>query len=182
VKAPLDPASIDRLAQVNVSTGWGVVPDHLCLLAGLPTGISLERVGAMVGAPTPADRIELGRRALDRDRSETAMRVSATYQSLTVHDVDDEADPALVWRAAVEDITAMSESLLATMSAEVGPYRSVLVAGGWLHNPLVRAVKESQYGGFGERDLHEPGAVGAAEMAGIAAGLVSPRWQPAVAG
>ena len=73
--------------------GWGVVPDHLCLLAGLPTGISLERLGAMVGAPTPAERIELGRRALAVDRSVTAMRVSASYHGLTVHDVDDEADP-----------------------------------------------------------------------------------------
>ena len=51
----------------------------------------------------------------------------------------------------------MGERLLATMAAEVGAHRSVLVAGGWLHNPLVRAVKQRQYGGFGERDLHEPG-------------------------
>lgn len=181
VPAPLDAASIDRLARRNVSTGWGVVPDHLCLLAGLPTGISLERIGAMVGAPTPADRIELGRRALPTDRSVTAMHVSASYHGLTVHDVDDEADPALVWRVAVEDVSAMSDQVLAAMSAEVGEHRSVLVAGGWLHNPMVRAVKEQQYGEFGTSNLHEPGAVGAAEMAGVSAGLLSPRW-PGAAG
>ncbi len=182
VRAPLSPDSMDRLAQVNVSTGWGVVPGHLCLLAGLPTGISLERVGAMVGAPTSAARIELGRQALDVDRSATGMYVTATYHALTLHDIDDEADPRLVWRVAVEDISAMGERLLATMAAEVGAHRSVLVAGGWLHNPLVRAVKQRQYGGFGERELHEPGALGAAELAGIAAGLVSPRWSADGAG
>jgi sugar (pentulose or hexulose) kinase len=176
VRAPLDEGAIDRMAQLNISTGWGVVPDHLCLLAGLPTGISLERVGAMVGAPTPAQRIELGRRALAADRSLTAMRVSASFHGLTVHDVDDDADPALVWRVAVEDVSALCDPILASMTAEVGRHRSVLVAGGWMHNPMVRAVKQGQYGEFGSRDLPEPGAVGAAEMAGIAAGVVAPRW------
>lgn len=176
VRAPLDNGSIDRMAQLNISTGWGVLPDHLCLLAGLPTGISLERVGAMVGASTPADRVELGRRALSTDRSGTAMRVSATYHGLTVHNVDDEAAPALVWRVAVEDVSAMSEAILAAIAAEVGAHRSVVVAGGWLHNPMVRAVKQAQYGAFGTRDLPEPGAVGAAELAGVAAGVLAPRW------
>lgn len=176
VRAPLPSDSIDRLAAGHVTTGWGVVPGHLCLLAGLPTGISLERVGAMVGAPTPTERIELGRRALATNRSATAMRVSATYHGLTLHDVDDEADPALVWRVVVEDITTDAARILETITAEAGAHREVIVAGGWLHNPMVRAVKESQYGSFGTRAMAEPGAVGAAEMAGIAAGVVSPRW------
>jgi sugar (pentulose or hexulose) kinase len=182
VRAPLDVGAIDRMAQLNISTGWGVVPEHLCLLAGLPTGISLERVGAMVGAPTPADRIELGRRALTVDRSLTAMRVSASFHGLTVHDVDDEADPALVWRVAVEDLSESGGRILATMSAEVGEHRSVVVAAGWLHNPLVRAVKQQQYGDFVSRDLPEPGATGAARMAGIAAGVLSPPWRDDVGG
>ena len=177
VRAPLDEGSIDRMAQLNISTGWGVVPDHLCLLAGLPTGISLERVGAMVGAPTPAERIELGRRALAADRSLTAMRISATYHGLTVHDVDDEADPALVWRVAVEDLSERCRRILSAMSDEVGEHRSVVVAGGWLHNPLVRAVKAQQYGEFVDPRLPEPGASGAAQMAGIAAGALSPPWR-----
>jgi len=182
VRAPLRPDSIERLAAADVTTGWGVVPDHLCLLAGMPMGLSLERVGAMVGAPTPAERIELGRRALTRDRSASAMRITATYHGLTLHDVDDEADPALVWRVAVEDITATAAAMLDTIAAEVGGHRQVVVAGGWLHNPLVRAVKVQQYGGFGTGDLAEPGALGAAEMAGVAAGLVPPRWSVAAAG
>ena len=177
VRAPLAEGAIDRMAQLNITTGWGVVPGHLCLLAGLPTGISLERVGAMVGAPTPAERIELGRRALAADRSQTAMRISASYHGLTVHDIDDEADPALVWRVAVEDLSESGRLILATMSAEVGEHRSVVVAGGWLRNPLVRVVKERQYGDFVDPGLPEPGATGAARMAGIAAGALSPPWR-----
>lgn len=176
VRAPLPPESIEAMAREGVTTGWGVVPDHLCLLAGLPTGISLERLGQLVGAATPAERIELGRRALDLDRSATAMRISASYHGLTVQDVDDEAYPALVWRVAVEDLSESGGRILATMSAEVGEHRSVVVAGGWLHNPLVRVVKEQQYGDFVRLDLPEPGATGAAQMAGIAAGVLSPPW------
>lgn len=176
VVAPLSPEAVARLASINVSTGWGVVPDHLCLLAGLPTGISLERLGAMVGASSPGDRTELGRRALAADRSGTAMRISATYHGLTVHDVDDEADPALLWRVAVEDLTARAVGILDTVAAEVGAHRQVIATGGWLHNPMVRAAKERQYGPFASPDLAEPGAVGAAELAGVAAGLVDARW------
>lgn len=176
VRAPLEPAAVHRLADRNITTGWGVVPNHLCLLAGLPTGISLERVGAMVGAPTPAQRIELGRLALTSDRSTTAMHATATYHGLTLHDVDDEADPALVWKVAVEDISAAGQRVLLAMAAEVGPHREAVVAGGWLHNPMVRAVKERQYGSFVSQELAEPGAIGAAEMAGVAAGVLSPRW------
>ncbi len=176
VPAPLAPEAVDRLAIDNISTGWGVVPGHLCLLAGVPTGITLERVGTLVGAPTPAARTDLGRRALGTDRSATAMRIRATYQALTLHDVDDDADPALTWRVAVEDLTADSARLVATIAAEVGEHREVVLAGGWLHNPMVRAEKERQYGDFRTSDLAEPGAVGAAEMAGIAAGVIAPRW------
>ena len=176
VRAPIEPDAVQRLADASITTGWGVVPDHLCLLAGLPTGISLERVGAMVGAPTPAERIELGRRALTSDRSVTAMRASATYHGLTLHDVDDAADPALVWRVAVEDISVMGEQILLVMAAEVGQHRDALVTGGWLHNPMVRAVKERQFGSFVSQDLAEAGAMGAAEMAGVAAGVLAPRW------
>ena len=176
VRAPMRPASVERLVAARVTTGWGVRPGHLCLLAGLPTGISLERVGTMVGAATPADRIELGRRALAADRSGTRMRVTATYHGLTVHDVDDDADPALLWRVAVEDITADVDRALAAMVAEVGPARQTVVTGGWLNNPMVAATKRVQYGDYVTAQQAEAGAVGAAELAGVAAGVVDPRW------
>ena len=66
--------------------------------------------------------------------------------------------------------------ILTAMAAEAGPHRDALVTGGWLHNPMVRAVKERQYGSFVDHELAEPGAIGAAEMAGVAAGVLAPRW------
>lgn len=177
IPAPFPPDAIERLAEHGVTTGWSVVPDHLCLIAAHPTGITLERVGTMVGAPTPDARIKLGRLALGADRAATSMRVTATYHGVTVHDVDDEASPALTWRVAVEDIAAAATRTLETMAAEAGMHRAVVVLGGWLHNPMVRAVKTAQFGEFAESAVAEPGAVGAAEMAGVAAGVVTPRWR-----
>jgi hypothetical protein len=136
-------------------------------------------VGQLVGAGTPAERIELGRQGLALDRSRTAMRLAATYHGVTLHDVDDEAAPALVWRVAVEDLIATAQHILGVMADQVGAHRDVVVTGGWLHNPLVAALKEAQYGGFAPGRLDEPGAMGAAELAGVAAGLVAPRWSPA---
>jgi len=179
VRAPLAADAIDTMAREGVTTGWGVVPGHLCLLAGLPTGISLERVGQLVGAATPAERIELGRQGLALDRAVTAMRLAATYHGVTLHDVDDEAAPALVWRVAVEDLIATAQHILGVMAGQVGPHGDVVVTGGWLHNPLVASLKDAQYGGFVPGRLDEPGAMGAAELAGVAAGLVAPRWDPA---
>lgn len=176
VPAPVAVDSIDRLARLNISTGWSVRPGHLAVLAGLATGISLERVGRLVGADTPAARTQLGRRSLATRRTSTAMHVSATYQRLTLHDVDDEAEPALVWRVAVEDLTAEGNRLLAAIHAEVGTHDEVVIAGGWLHNPMVAGAKEQQYGKYRASRLAEPGAVGAAELAGVAAGILAPRW------
>lgn len=176
VAAPLPSDSVERLARINVSTGWGVVPGHLCLLAGLPTGITLERVGLMLGAVDTNARNDLGRQARETDRRNTSARISATYHGLTVHDVDDEASPALLWRIAVEDTSSAADAILAAMAAEAGPHGRVVVAGGWLHNPMVRAAKAAQYGGFVTSALEEPGATGAAELAGVAAGVVQARW------
>jgi hypothetical protein len=107
------------------------------------------------------------------------MRLAATYHGVTLHDVDDEAAPALVWRVAVEDLIATAQHILGVMADQVGAHRDVVVTGGWLHNPLVAALKEAQYGGFAPGRLDEPGAMGAAELAGVAAGLVAPRRSPA---
>jgi hypothetical protein len=40
---------------------------------------------------------------------------------------------------------------------------------------MVRAVKTRQFGAFTTRELAEPGALGAAELAGVAASVVAPR-------
>ena len=132
------------------------------------------RVGGARARRRPGQRALAGQDTTTRQRRRR--RIGSSFHGLTVHDVDDEAEPALVWRVAVEDLSESGRRIVSAMSAEVGEHRSVVVAGGWLHNPPVRAVKEQQYGDFVSRDLPEPGATGAARMAGIAPGVLSPPW------
>jgi sugar (pentulose or hexulose) kinase len=69
------------------------------------------------------------------------------------------------------------------MSSVVGPPSSIVIAGGWIKDPMVAAVKRSTLGDFRVSDVDEAGAMGAAMFAAIAAGVMrrptaseSPRW------
>jgi sugar (pentulose or hexulose) kinase len=176
LKGPIEPNAVARLASINVGTGWAVVPDHLTLLGGLPTGITLERIGKMVGALTPEARTDLGQRALVVDRTKTKAHITADYHGVTVHDLDDEVTPEVLWRIAVEDLIAFGKAMLATIETEVGPQSEVSIGGGWIHNPLIYEAKREQFGQFRLADVPEPGAMGAAELAAVCTGDVAPRW------
>jgi sugar (pentulose or hexulose) kinase len=69
------------------------------------------------------------------------------------------------------------------MAAELGVPERVVVGGGWARNPAVLAEKRRQLGDFTVSRLREPGAVGAALLAGVAAEILerpasdpSPMW------
>ena len=84
--------------------------------------------------------------------------------------------PAHIWRAAVEDLTDLFDKTVKVIDAEVGTYEEVTIAGGWIHNPMVQEAKKKEYGAYTVVDKLEPGAMGAAEFAGIAIGVITPRW------
>jgi sugar (pentulose or hexulose) kinase len=176
IQGTLSPDKVARLAQINVGTGWAVVPDHLTLLGGLPTGITLERIARAVGANTLEERTALGQRALLSDRSQTKAYITADYHGVTLHELDDEISPEVLWRVAVEDLMALGREMLETIEEEVGPHTDVSIGGGWIHNPFVYAAKRQLFGDFRLADVGEPGAMGAAEFAAVAIGDIAPRW------
>jgi sugar (pentulose or hexulose) kinase len=79
----------------------------------------------------------------------------------------------LTWRCAVEDLTAMAGIALEQMTSVVGPHTSAVLAGGWTRNPMVADAKARQLGAHEVVDLQEPGALGAAYLGGVAAGLLT---------
>jgi sugar (pentulose or hexulose) kinase len=172
----ISPATVARLAHINVGTGWAVIPDHLTLLGGLPTGITLERIARTVGAITPEERTALGQRALLVDRSQTKAHITSDYHGVTLRELDDEVTPEVLWRVAVEDLIALGREMLETIESEVGPHIEVSIGGGWIHNPMVYAAKRELFGDFRLGDAVEPGAMGAAEFAAVAIGDIAPRW------
>ena len=165
---------MQQLTDLDISVGWGVLPGHQILLAGRLTGLSLERVSSLLGASDRASRLALGEEALQSVRGTQAPRIEQLdNESLTITGVTDGVTPALMWRVAVEDLTRIVDEPLAQMDEAVGPRGSSVVAGGWIHNAMVAEAKRKQLGDYRVSELDEPGALGAAFLGGVAAGLLS---------
>lgn len=178
VRAPLEPDRVLRLTERGISVGWGVVEGHLCILSGLATGLTLERVGLMVGATTRAERRSLGEAAEALPGRVPGLRLrEPAYEGFGIDGITDDISPAALWRAAVEDMIELADRQLALVELEAGPRTDVVAGGGWLNNAAVRAAKLRQFPGLRITDLTEPGAYGAARMAGHAAGVPLGEWR-----
>ncbi len=174
-KGLISEVAIARLAKNGINTGWTVIPDHLVILAGLPAGIALERVGSMLGALDQSDRNRLGELAILQDREHHEGKVSANYHGVSISNITDGLSPALLWRAAVEDLNAICRLTIDQINREIDREKHVMITGGWIHNPMVYAEKVRQYGEFEIVNVPEAGAMGAAEFAGVALGEIAPR-------
>jgi sugar (pentulose or hexulose) kinase len=169
-KAPLKREAIAELAEANVGLSCSVIADHYTLLGALPTGLTLERACALVGMTSRDQKIALGNAALAIDPTASAMRVVNNYHGLSVTNLDDAVSPAALFRATVENLVDDSAEMIALIEKFTGRADNVVIAGGWIKNPVIAFAKERQFGSYRVSDAQEAGATGAAEFAGIAAG------------
>jgi len=169
-KAPLTRDAIAELAAANVGLSCSVIADHYTLLGALPTGLTLERACSLVGVTTREDKIALGEAALAIDPDVSAMRVVNDYHGLSVTNLDDAVSPAALFRATVEHLVDDSAQMISLIEKHTGKSQNVVIAGGWIKNPVIAYAKEKQFGSYRVSDATEAGATGAAEFAGIAAG------------
>ena len=169
-KAPLTRDAIADLAAANVGLSCSVIADHYTLLGALPTGLTLERACSLVGVSTRDEKIALGKAALAVDPSASAMRVVNDYHGLSVTNLDDAVSPAALFRATVEHLVDDSADMISLIEKYTGKAQNVVIAGGWIKNPVISYAKEKQFGSYRVSDATEAGATGAAEFAGIAAG------------
>ena len=172
-----------RLCEDDLAVMRSVIPDHVCVLAATLTGLSLERVRRMLGATTREERRALAEAAVATPRTGAVALGEPSNRGLTITGLDDEVTPPLMWRAAVEDLCGVSTAQLAAMEAVVGPRSQTVIGGGWVKDPMVATAKSAQLGEYRSSEAVEPGAMGAAFFAGIAAGVLerpgpteSPRW------
>lgn len=170
---PVDADTVERLVERDVGVGWGVVPGYLCTVAGLLTGLSLERMAALLGIADRTARRAVSLEAMTADRSGLPFRVvESSHEGLTLAGVTEGLSPALAWRAAVEDLTALSTDLIDFIESVIGPRSEAMVTGGWSHDPAVAQAKRRQLGDYSTSSVAEAAAMGAAFFAGIAAGLL----------
>jgi hypothetical protein len=85
----------------------------------------------------------------------------------------DDVTPADVWAAATRYTAGETRALLATIDTVVGPHRRAVACGGWTRMSSVRAAKRSAIAHLTFSTIREPGVVGAALLAGQAAGIGS---------
>jgi sugar (pentulose or hexulose) kinase len=181
---PVDRDTVEHLVARDVGVGWGVVPGYLCVVAGLLTGLSLERMSALLGITDRVARRTVSEEALRADRSSVPFAIAdASHEGLTLTGVTEGLSPALAWRAAVEDLTALSTDLIDFIESVIGPRTEAMVTGGWSHDPTVAWAKRRQLGDYATSNVSEAAAMGAAFFGGIAAGLLqrpgpdaSPTW------
>jgi sugar (pentulose or hexulose) kinase len=169
-KEPLKREAIAELAAANVGLSCSVIADHYTLLGALPTGLTLERACSLLGVTSLDGKVALGTAALAIDPTASAMRVVNDYHGLSITNLDDAVSPAALFRATVEHLVDDSAEMISLIEKLTGKSQSVVIAGGWIKNPMIAFAKEKQFGKYRVSDATEAGATGAAEFAGIAAG------------
>lgn len=173
VAAPVPVDRVEWLTDQDIDVDWSVLPGHQILLAGRLTGLTLERVAAMLGATDRPARRALGEAALAVERGEGAPHlVDVGNDAVVVGGITDGITPALTWRAVVEDLADMAGVALEQMAQVAGPPRATVVAGGWIRNAMVADAKARRLGSLTVMDIAEPGALGAAFLGGVAAGIL----------
>lgn len=182
---PVSADQVEQMTDADIAVDWSVVPDHQVLLAGHLTGLTLERISSMLGLSDREARRRIGEAALAVVRDANSPRlVDVSNDSVTLAGITDGISPEVVWRSVVEDLTDIAGGSLNLMEQVVGAATSTVLVGGWSRNPMVADAKRRQLGEYTTSDLQEPGALGAAFMAGIAAGVLQrpapdgfPAWQ-----
>ena len=168
---PLPRDELVRLAERDVAVLWSVIPDHVCVLGALVTGLSLERIRRLLGANSDEQRAELAEQALMASVGDLRL-TDVDHVGLSISGVDDDASPAALWRASVYDLTGLSSELLNFMEATSAPRQRTVLAGGWIHDAMVVHAKREAMGDFDVSEVNEAGALGAAMFGAIAAGVM----------
>lgn len=175
---------MEWLTDRDIDIDWSVLPDHQILLAGRLTGLTLERVAAMLGAANRPARLALGEAALLAGSSAAPRLLDVSNDAISLGGITDGITPAVTWRAVVEDLADMAGEALEQMAENAGPHATSVLGGGWTRNAMVADAKRRRLADPRFVDISEPGALGAAFLGGVAAGLLErpaadgiPHWQ-----
>jgi sugar (pentulose or hexulose) kinase len=172
----LSDAERELLVGAGLSVGAHLLPGTTLLLGGVRGGLLLRRVLGALGAARSPERERLDLAALEVGELPPGLDVSGagpTGDDVVLR-LRDDVTPAHVWAAATRYTAAETGALIATIESIVGPHRRAVASGGWTRMESVRAAKRRAISHLEFSDLREPGVVGAALLAGRAAGVRNP--------
>jgi sugar (pentulose or hexulose) kinase len=165
----LAPETIAGLVAAGVTVGWHALAGRWCLLGATTGGLVLQRVLAGLGL----DRADLTRLDSLAERAEPGrveVRIADEGRSVVVP-AGESAEPAEIWRAALETVTAEIAVIHDAMTAYSGDHHDLVAVGGWSRSEALMAVKGRRLGPVRRSPVVEAGARGAALLAGLAAGV-----------
>lgn len=172
----LAPAAVAELTAGGTTVGRTVVANRLIVIAGLRTGLVLQRIARMLGLDETA-RLEVARRAAELP-DDPDLEVALDGDRVRIAGIGDDTDAAALWRAAIAAADRRTDELVDQFARLLGEPTEVVVGGGWLHDPAVAAAIDRRFPGARRTAFAEPGAIGAAAIAGIAAGLLDAPFPP----
>lgn len=165
VEPTLDADAIGRVVELGATADWHPLGDRWYVLSTLPTDITLERLGRLLGCRSTAERAALSEAALASDAVGTARLADVALDRLSLVDLTDADTPTTVWRMAASTLLERSGQHIDQMSDIVGRPTSTVMFGGWTHDPLVRTLRTAMGQRLIEGAPLEPGIVGAALLA-----------------
>lgn len=188
VPIPVEGSMVVDLTSDGTTIGRTVVADRVMAIIGLRTGQVLDRIARLVGLDglgglggpdVEGGMVEGGsveRRALSERAAvrtpDAALTVSLADGLLTIAGIGPGTDAADLWAAAVAAADVRTAAVTARFARLLGPATSIVLGGGWLNDPTVEAATRRRFPGARRSRYGEPGAVGAACMAGISAGVL----------
>ena len=99
---------------------------------------------------------------------------------VTIRGIGDDTDGAALWAAAVAATGRRTAEVIDQYTALFGPPTGAVVGGGWLNDPTIAAAIHRRFPAARRSRFGEPGAVGAACLAGISAGVLDGPFADAV--
>ena len=171
VPAPVAVADVLAVADAGATIGRTVVADRLMVMTGLRTGQILERIGRLLGVEDRTARRRLSERAASREPDPT-LAVDLADGLVSITGIGDDTDAADLWAAAVAATDQRTLDLVDAYARRFGPARGVVVGGGWLNDPTIAAAVHRRFPSAVHSRFGEPGAVGAACVAGISVGVL----------
>jgi sugar (pentulose or hexulose) kinase len=158
IPAGLPAAAILGLTRAGITVGWHALPERWAILGATQGGLDLRRALTELGlAPEDLPRLEL---------SEAELGAAG-------HPAGGPASSAAArrWLATLGEVAAQGHAVHEAISRAAGPHRTLTVTGGWSRSPALMTIKRRLYGSLSLGQVREPGARGAALLAGLAAGV-----------
>ena len=134
---------------------------------GLPAAVilGLTRAGITVGWHALPDRWAI----LGATQGGLDLRRTLTQLGLAPENMPRRA--ARRWLSTLNEVAARGHAVHETITSAVGPHRALTVTGGWSRSQELMTIKRRLYGSLSLGQVREPGARGAALLAGLAAGV-----------